>query len=406
MIGQTPLDLALLLVTALTTIVLAGAFVDFAIGYRRLRHLKDVTPVRTGPSLSIIVAARNEARGIEAAARSLVRLDYPALEIVIVNDRSTDGTGAILKRLALEHETAKVRLKSDTTTLTTTFTIVDIAELPDGWLGKNYALSVGAARASGELLLFTDADVVFEPTTLRRAVGVMQRDGIDHLTAIPDVRVPGVALNGFVAAFGVFFSMYVRPWKARDPRSRHHIGVGAFNLIRAAAYRAIGTHRAIAMRPDDDLKLGKLVKKHGFRQDVVYGQGFIVVEWYGSVGELIDGLMKNAFAGVNYSLWAVAGSTLALCLMNAWPFLAIFATHGAARALSGVSVLLIVLIFWTSARYSGFGGARVAYVLLFPAAALLFAYIVWRSALIAVIRGTVTWRGTAYPLAEMRANRV
>lgn len=404
-----------MLLAALTALVLAGAFIDFAIGHRRLRHLKDATLASTGPPLSIIVAARNEARGIEAAAMSLVRLDYPALEIVIVNDRSTDGTGAILKRLAVEHETAQVRLKPDTTTAnttvrltpdTTTLTIVDITELPDGWLGKNYALSVGAARAAGELFLFTDADVVFEPTTLRRAVGVMERDGIDHLTAIPDVRVPGVALNGFVAAFGVFFSMYMRPWKARDPRSRHHIGVGAFNLIRAAAYRAVGTHRAIAMRPDDDLKLGKLVKKHGFRQDVVYGQGFIVVQWYGSVGELIDGLMKNAFAGVNYSLWAVAGSTLALCLMNVWPFLAIFATHGTARALSVVSVLFIVLIFWTSTRYSGFGGARVAYVLAFPAAAVLFAYIVWRSALIAVMRGTVTWRGTAYPLAEMRANRV
>jgi hypothetical protein len=78
-------------------------------------------------------------------------------------------------------------------------------------------------------------------------------------------------------------------------------------------------------------------------------------------------------------------------------------THGVTRTLYGVSVLLIVIIFWISARYSG---ARLAYVLAFPASALLFAYIIWRSALLAVIRGTVTWRGTVYPLSQMRANRI
>jgi len=157
------------------------------------------------------------------------------------------------------------------------------------------------------------------------------------------------------------------------------------------------------MRPDDDLKLGKLVKKHGLRQDAVYGRHLITVEWYSSVGELIDGLMKNAFAGVNYSLLAVVFSTAGLFLMDVWPFLALFATHGVTRALNGASVVLIVFIFGTSARYNG---TRLAYVLAFPAAALLFAYIIWRSALLAVIRGRVTWRGTAYPLAQLRANRI
>jgi hypothetical protein len=242
-----------------------------------------------------------------------------------------------------------------------------------------------------------------KPTTLRRAVALIERDRLDHLSAIPDIKVPGVALNAFVAAFGVFFALYARPWKARDPRSRHHMGVGAFNLIRAEAYRAIGTHRAIAMRPDDDIKLGKLVKKGRFRQDVVLGRGLITVEWYASLREMIDGLMKNAFAGVNYSLPAVAGSTAALVLMDVWPFVALLTTHGVVQLLNAVSVALIVLIFWISARASG---GRPVYVLAFPAAALLFAYIIWRSALQAVIRGRVTWRGTDYPLAQMRANRV
>jgi len=376
------------ILAVLTTVVLAGALVEFAIGHRRLRHLQNVPPAPAGPPLSIVAAARNEARGIEAAVRSFLRLDYPALEIVIVDDRSTDQTGAILKQLAAEHPQ---------------LTIITIRELPEGWLGKNHALHAGAAAAAGDLLLFTDADVVFEPGTLRRAVALIEADRIDHLAAIPDVKVPGLALNAFVAAFGVFFSLYARPWKARDPRSRAHIGVGAFNLIRATVYRAIGGHRAIAMRPDDDMKLGKLVKKHGFRQDAVSGRGFVVVEWYASLRELVDGLMKNAFAGVDYSLWKVAGSTIALLLIHVWPFVAVFVTGGPTRVLYGVCALLIVLIFSISARFSG---APVILVLGYPFAALLFAYIIWRSALIAVTRGTITWRGTAYPLAAMRANRI
>lgn len=392
------MDITLLILAAVTTFLLAGLFIDFAIGHRQVRFLKDVPPAPTGPPLSIIAAARNEARGIEAAVTSLLRLDYPALEIVIVNDRSTDDTGAILEHLSAD-VSADVG-SGFSRSFRQTLKIVNIHELPAGWLGKNYALHVGAETATGDLLLFTDADVVFEPSALRRAVTLMEEQKVDHLAVIPDIVVPGVALNAFVAAFGVFFSMYTRPWKVRDPQSRAHIGVGAFNLIRAEVYRAFGGHRPIAMRPDDDIKLGKLVKKHGFHQDVAVGPELITVEWYASIRELIDGLMKNAFAGVDYSLWKVVGSTISLFLINIWPFVALFVTGGLTRTLNAVSVVFIVLVFWTVNR------TRVAYVLGFPAAALLFIYIMWRSALIAVLRGTITWRGTAYPLSQMRANRV
>jgi len=377
-------DLALLIVAALTTLLLAGMFIDFATGQRRLVFLKDIAPAQTGPSLSIVVAARNEARGIEAAVTSLLRLDYPGLEIVVVNDRSTDDTGAILERLS------KARA----------ITLVTISDLTDGWLGKNHALHIGAAKATGDLLLFTDADIVFEATTLRRAVALLEEQKLDHLAAIPDIDVPGVVLRSFIAAFAVFFSMYARPWKVRDPRSAAHIGVGAFNLVRASAYRAIGGHSSIAMRPDDDIKLGKIIKQRGFRQDVAIGQDLITVEWYASVPELVDGLMKNAFAGVDYSLWKVVAASAGLLLIDVWPFVALFVTTGTTRILNAISVLLVVLIFSTVNR------TRIGYVVGFPVAALLFAYIVWRSALIAVVSGKITWRGTAYPLARMRANRV
>ena len=410
---------------AVVVLFLAAVFVDFANGYGRLRWLGEISaadhPGSPWPTLSIVAPARNEARGIEAAVQSLLRLDYPGLEIVIVNDRSTDDTGAILHRLKQNHESARnvqadirlrhamvsnveigsvARVDAGYVGVNTTLTIVDVAELPAGWLGKNHAMQVGAAGAAGELLVFTDADVVFEPTTLRRAVAYMEAQRLDHLAAVPDVRVPGFALKAFIAAFSVFFSMYARPWQARNPRSRAHIGVGAFNLIRAEVYRAIGGHQPIAMRPDDDMKLGKLVKKRGFRQDAVIGRDFVIVEWYASLRELVDGLMKNAFAGVEYSVPAVAGSTAALLLMNVWPVVAVFVTEGTTQLLYSVCVILLILIFGVV------NNGRLGYVIAYPAAALLFTYIMWRSAIRAVTKGTVAWRGTEYSLAEMRKNTI
>jgi len=147
------------------------------------------------------------------------------------------------------------------------------------------------------------------------------------------------------------------------------------------------------MRPDDDMKLGKLVKKRGFRQDAVIGRDFVIVEWYASLRELVDGLMKNAFAGVEYSVPAVAGSTAALLVMNVWPIVAIFITEGTTQLLYSVCVILLILIFWVV------NNGRLGYVIAYPAAALLFTYIMWRSAIRAVTKGTVAWRGTAAPRA-------
>jgi hypothetical protein len=381
-------DVVLTALAVCTTLVLVAVLLDFAIGGRRVRALENVAPGDVFPRVSIVVPARNEARSIEGALRSLLRLDYPEFEVIALDDRSTDATGAILDRLSRDDQRLRVE---------------HITDLPEGWLGKNHAMAVGAAAASGAYVLFTDADVVFESTTLRRAVSLMEREGIDHLAALPDVAVPGVALNAFVAAFGVFFLLYSRPWKASDPRSRHHIGIGAFNLIRSTVYRAIGTHQAIAMRPDDDMKLGKIVKKHGFRQDVVTARELMSVEWYQSLGEAVHGLMKNAFAGVGYSLAAVTVSTAAILVLYVWPFVGLVATRGLARTLNAVSVGIMVLLF---ALVSHGRPWRTAYVLAFPAAAMLFAYVVWRSALVAVVRGRVEWRGTEYPLSKMRANRV
>jgi glycosyltransferase involved in cell wall biosynthesis len=340
------------------------------------------------PRVSIVIAARNEERNIEEALQSVLGLDYPDLEIVFVNDRSTDRTAAIVERISGRDP----RLHVET-----------ITTLPDGWLGKNYALHTGAARASGELILFTDADIVFEPTALRRAVVYMKNEALDHLTAGGDVSGPTLPLRMFIGAFAFFFVLYARPWRARNPRSADHVGIGAFNLVRATTYRAAGGHQPIAMRPDDDMKLGKLLKKSGARQTFIGAVGFIRVEWYTSISDAIKGLEKNSFSAVNYSLGLLIAATLAQFAFYTWPFIALFTTHGWILACNVAIVAILLILVGALATQSG---SKAWYAVAFPFANLLFIYILWRSSLMTLSAGGIRWRDTFYPLDALRANRL
>ena len=384
------MDYFLLYLAVATLVCWVVIGIELSLGNRSIRFLKDL-PAPAAPlpcRVSIIIPARNEERNVEEALQSVLKQDYRELEVIVVDDRSTDRTAGILDRVASANPTIRV---------------VHLKELPPGWLGKNHALYRGAQEASGELLLFTDADVVMESSAVSRAVGYLLERQLDHLAIAPDVKMPGVFLQIFVGAFGIFFSLYARPWKAKDPKSKWCIGIGAFNLVRTGVYRAVGMHQAIAMRPDDDIKLGKLIKKHGYRQEFLFGTQMMHVEWYASVRELVDGLTKNAFAGVDYKVSAIVGASIAEFFLNVWPFLGVFLTHGATWVINAVVVLVILALCRDTARFltvvpwHGIG---------FPIATLLFIYIMWRSMLTALLHGGITWRGTHYPLAELKANKV
>jgi glycosyltransferase involved in cell wall biosynthesis len=376
---------------ALATLLFWGLFaVDLCIGIRSMRTLKDLSPSAADPppKVSIIIAARNEQAKVETGLQSVLLQDYANLEVIVVDDRSTDQTGAILQRMARDDP----RLH-----------LVRVTELPAGWLGKNHALHLGSQQAAGDFLLFTDADVVMHPVTVRKAVGYAVERGLDHLTIGLEAHMPGLWLKMFMTTFLLFFAMYARPWKASDPASSFHVGIGGFNLMRAWTYRAIGGHTLIAMRPDDDMKLGKLIKKRGYRQEAVHGARMIHVEWYDSTRALIHGLEKNAFAGLDYNPLAVLAGTLMQLLVQIWPFVALFATSGAAQMINLVIVLLILTLVWDNARAYG---SRYWYGIGFPVCTLFFLYILWRTMLVVLARGGIIWRGTLYPLTQLKANKI
>jgi glycosyltransferase involved in cell wall biosynthesis len=363
---------------------------DLLKGNRSMRALRDVSPLPYPdmPRVSVIVAARNEQRNISVALQSLLELGYPDYELIVVDDRSEDATGSILDDVAERCSLLKV---------------IHVDVLPPGWLGKNHALWVGSRRATGDLLLFTDADIVMESTVVTRAVAYMEQNRLDHLAATPAMRMPTTFLSMFGASFIIFFSLFSRPWMAKDPKSRCHIGIGAFNLVTAAAYRKVGGHETIRLRPDDDIKLGKIIKRAGFRQDVAYAPEFLCVEWYASLREVITGLEKNAFAGADYNIPLVLSGILFHIVCSIWPFLAIFFTNGATRGISIATVGLIMLVFADCAR---FHHSRPWYALGYPVTTALFVFILLRTMLLNLVQGGIYWRGTFYPLKELKANKV
>lgn len=376
---------------AVATLVLTMlAALDLIVGNRSIAALRDVSPdlPSVPPAVSVIVAARNEQRNIREALQSLLHLDYPDYELIVVDDRSGDATGCILDGMA----TTDSRLK-----------VIHVETLPPGWLGKNHALWVGSGQARGKLLLFTDADIVMEPTLVARAVTFLENNRLDHLAATPSIHMPTTFLGMFGTAFIVFFSLFSRPWKARDPKSRCHIGIGAFNLVRTSAYRQVGGHETIHLRPDDDIKLGKIIKRAGFRQDVAYAPEFMTVEWYASLREVIRGLEKNAFSGTDYSIPLVLAGSSLLALCSIWPFAAVFLTRGAVQGAYLATAVLITLVVADSAR---FHHARPWHAIGYPLTASLFVFILLRTMLLNLRQGGIHWRGTFYPLNELKSNRI
>src|SRR6266511_4835590 len=228
---------------------------------------------------------RDEAAGVERAMRSLLAQDGVELEVVAVDDRSSDGTGAILDGLAA----ADPRLA-----------VLHVRALPDGWLGKNHACHAGAGRAQGDWLLFTDADVVFAPEALRRAVDAARAHGLGHLAVPPRLVAPGFLERAFVSAFAALLAPLVRIADLRRPGTRAYFGVGAFNLVRRDAYARSGGHLRLPLEVVDDLKLGLLLRRSGVAQGVARSDGLVEVRWHEGFVRSVLGLVKNAFAALEY----------------------------------------------------------------------------------------------------------
>ncbi|GGG76331.1 glycosyltransferase [Edaphobacter dinghuensis] len=343
----------------------------------------DVSP-EGNPSLTVIVPARNEAADIAACLQSLLQQDYANLQIIAVDDRSADQTGAIMDSLAAAHPD-KLR-------------VLHITELPPNWLGKTHAMALATRHAASDYLLFTDADILFRPDALRRCLAQAIATNADHFVTLPTptikTRGEGMLL-GFLQVLGLWVT---RPWRADNPRAkRDFVGIGAFCLLRRSVYQKLGGFEAVRMEILEDLSLARRVKLMELRQRVAIAPGLVKVHWASGAMGVVGVMTKNLFAVFVFriSLLLIACGWLALFYLApiawlAWP---------ETRIPSIVTLVAIALLYRLAGRLSGISAW---YGVLFPISAILFLYSLLRSMVITLKQGGVTWRGTFYPLAELR----
>ena len=351
------------------------------------------------PRVSIIVPARNEEETIEQALRTLLTLDYENYEVIAVNDRSTDRTGEIMERVSQNpHPVAQ-----NATRMGHPLRVIHHTELPPGWLGKTHAMWTAANQASGEWLLFTDADVMFKPDSLRRALAYAEAEPADHVVLFPRMIMKRPGEYMMIAFFQTMFMFGHRPWKVADPSTDDHMGVGAFNLVRRRVYDAVGTYEALRMEVLDDMKLGKVVKKSGFAQRNVFGGDLISIRWGRGALGIVNNLTKNFFAVLSFQSWRTLISAFGLAFINLGPFLGIWLAHGWVRLPFAVALGSILLIYigmsWRSS-------VPPYYVLLHPVSTVMFIYTLLRSMFLTLSNDGIVWRGTKYPLEDLRKGMV
>ncbi|MBK9065221.1 MAG: glycosyltransferase [Acidobacteria bacterium] len=245
------------------------------------------------PLVSIVVPARDEERAIGAATRSKCLQDDPAFEVVVVDDRSSDGTREILRRLEAEFPG--------------TLGVVDGVEPPPDWLGKPHALDAGAkvARATrpGDWLVFSDADVVFAPDLLARALAHAERNRLDFLTLLPQMDAHGFGERLMVPTIPAAAFCYLPGWLMNVPSARPFGGGGGvFNLIRRDLFDRIGGHVALKASVVDDIQLGRNARRAGGRTGIGLALDSISLRMYHGFAEISKGLEKNGFFGLLASL--------------------------------------------------------------------------------------------------------
>ncbi len=348
-------------------------------------------PPGSRPRVSVVVPARNEAGDIEAAVRSHLDQDYPALEVIVVDDRSTDGTADILARLAAEDD----RL-----------TVVPGVEPPEGWLGKPHALFQGASRASEELILFADADVRYDAPALSEAVAMLERDRIDFLALFPRLEMHGFWENALMPYLAVAYFFGPAFWVNSDLQKRYAAGGGAGMLVRASAYRAAGGHEALKASVIDDIGLAIRVRRAGGRCRMVMADHRIRLRMYRGFREVVDGFTKNVawvFEGAVGVFLAV--STLFTLLAWTLPAIvlaaAVLGVHVPSRdavlAAAGFGLTVVArLALGAYLRYPAWTAVTQ------PITAAVWAWISVRSVTRRFLHREVSWRGRTYDATRAR----
>jgi chlorobactene glucosyltransferase len=357
-------------------------------------------PPANAPLLSVCVPARNEERNIRACVEAILRQDYPNFEVIVLEDRSTDGTGAILHSLASQNGKLKVIGGSD---------------LPKGWAGKPHALFQASATARGDWLCFVDADTLLSPTTLSSCYVKAIETKADMFT-IMTFQVMGsfwekVVMPIVMTALSVGFS----PRKVNDPKSKDAIANGQFILIKRSVYDAIGGHESVRDQIVEDKAISEKVKWNGYRLIVANGYSIVKTRMYTSLPEMWEGWTKNIYLGLSdrpsLMLLGAFGAFILLVaalFLPIWPLLGVYwYLHGGnilALAVTSESLVLWIAIIYARIRVAVGMGISPWYAFTLPLGAAVFAAMMFTSTWKVISGKGVTWKGRNYRQKSLRGD--
>jgi chlorobactene glucosyltransferase len=352
-------------------------------------------PLAEGTLVSVIIPARNESTTIETVVRSVLGSTYHPLELLVVDDGSTDDTAGIVARLAAEDP----RLR-----------LVPGEPLPPEWYGKPWACLQGYRAAKGELLLFTDADTRHQPELIARSVGALRAEGAELLTVAP--RQLCVTFWERVVMPQIWLLLALRYHPARVNRARRErdvIANGQFILVPRASYEAVGTHEVVRGEVAEDLAMAQAFYRAGRRIHFAFAESLMETRMYRSLAEMVEGWSKNMYLGGRRSFpgQPLLQALVPVMLVASFAFwlipptaLALMGARGGLGAAAVVATALCTLFWMLISR-----GMRIPawYSLLYPLGALTALGIGGRS----VWRGgrKVEWRGRAYAPSRISADR-
>ena len=367
----------------LTSLLLLGwilAVLRTILNLLTVHRLKARMPAHV-PLVSVIVPARDEEEDIERTVRALLAQTYPALEVVVIDDRSTDGTSAILARI---DDPRLIVLRGE-------------EEPPPGWLGKPWALHQGSLRATGELLLFVDADVVYAPETVAAAVARFEESGVGLLTLFPRIGMKGFWEHIGMANLAVFAFTFLPLWLANRTRiPLLAVGGGPGNLVRRRDYDAADGHVALQDAVVDDVGLARLMRRHGYRTEAVLADDFVYVRMYHGLREVVEGFTKNGFTTFGRNYFTVGFLIILTFIAHIVPY--ILALTGDVMSIVTVGLITLSRIILFAALGYRMDNAIFGNVPM----VLLWLYILIRSTWITGIRRQLHWRGRTYDARRTR----
>jgi glycosyltransferase involved in cell wall biosynthesis len=334
----------------------------------------------TEPLVSVIIPARDEAHIIERTVRAFLAQTYAKLEVIVVNDRSTDATGKIVRAI---HDDR--------------VTVIDGIEPPAGWLGKPWALHQGSRAARGELLLFVDADLIYAPPALGAAVAYLQAHGVALLSLFPHLEMHGFGELASMPMMPMVVHTFMPTWISNRTRfARLALGGGTGNLVVREIYEGSGGHEELSDAVVDDVALARLVRRHGGKTEIVRAEDLVSLRMYHGVREVIDGFTKNTFSALGRNYIAGVLVVAGCIIFHILPYV---------LALTGDRVSIATVVIISLTRVILFRALRYrldAAIFLHPVMAAIWTWIFVRSIWLTGIRRKLLWRGRTYDARETR----